>query len=323
MPRLAKSSPLPRNRPLKIALMHDRMDWHSRELVKAFAALGVEAVPSRLSYCGFDTRRRSGLLIDGFEDLPDAVMVRLITAGSFEAVTVRLGVLHALESLGVPVVNGARAVEFCTDKSATSFRLAQAGIATPAAWTVQSLAAAQVIVEREAGLGPLVLKPLFGSQGRGLKLIERVGDLPPDEAVAGVYYLQRFAGFDREGFRDMRVLVANGAVVAAMTRHSRHWITNIKQGAVPTRADLGDETVKLAQHAAGVLGAGIAGVDILTGRDGTEMVLEVNSMPGWSGLQKVAPFSIAQRLADDFLGCLALAGGTANFEVRSSGLQNA
>ena len=71
---------------------------------------------------------------------------------------------------------------------------------------------------------------------------------------------------------------------------------------------------KLLQHvhAAAVLGADIAGVDIILARDGTPMVLEVNSMPGWSGLQRVTPFSVAGRLAADFLvksGLLAAAQG--------------
>ena len=302
MARLAKTALRAKGlvRP-RIALMHDRMDWHSRQLIDAFAALGVEAVPARLKACGFDTRRPSDLLVDGFGGLPDAVLVRLITGGSFEAVTVRLGVLHALAALGVPVVNSARAVELCTDKSATSFLLARAGLATPATWTVQSLNAAQAIVEKEAIKGPLVLKPLFGSQGRGLKLIRRVADLPQSELVAGVYYLQRFVGHERDGYCDMRVLVSKGAIVAAMTRHSRHWITNIKQGAVPQRVIPDEAATRLALGAARVLGADIAGVDIVTLRDGTHSVLEVNSMPGWFGLQQVTPFSIADRLASDFL----------------------
>ena len=301
MPRSAELAPARRAARPRIALMHDRMDWHSRELVAAFDGLGMEAVPARLKACGFDTRRPCGLIIDGFDGLPDAVMVRLITGGSFEAVTVRLGVLHALAGLGVPVVNQPRAVEFCSDKSATSFLLARAGIATPAAWTVQSRREALAIVEREASVGPLVLKPLFGSQGRGLKLVRRGEDWPEADAVAGVYYLQRFTGQERDGFRDMRVLVSNGAVVSAMIRHSRHWITNIKQGAVPELVVLDEALEGLAVRAAAVLGADIAGVDIILARDGTPMVLEVNSMPGWSGLQQVTPFSVAGRLAADFL----------------------
>ena len=323
MPRLAEPAFASRTPAPRIALMHDRLDWHSRELIAAFAARNVELVPARLAACGYDTCRPSGLVIDGFATLPDAVLVRLITGGSFEAVTVRLGVLHALRALGVPVVNDARAIENCADKSATSFLLAQAGVATPPAWTVQSLAAAKAVVRREAGQGPLVLKPLFGSQGRGLKLIRREADLPDPEIVRGVYYLQRFAGVENDGYRDTRVVVAYGAVVAAMTRHARHWITNIKQGALASLEVPDEATAALALRAAKVVGANIAGVDILRSRDGVAMVLEVNSMPGWSGLQKVAPFSIAQRLADDFLACVTRAGGTTKLQLRTPGLQNA
>src|SRR5260221_7846999 len=49
------------------------------------------------------------------------------------------------------------------------------------------------------------LKPLFGSQGRGLRLIRRPEDLPEPAAVNGVYYLQRFVGVEHNGFRDFRL----------------------------------------------------------------------------------------------------------------------
>ena len=285
----------------RIALVHDRLDWHSRQLVKSFAATGATLIPSRLADCGFDSQKPGGLHLDGFDGLPDAVLVRLIAGGSFEAVTVRLGVLHALGQLGIPVVNPARAIEICTDKSATSFALERAGLATPASWTLQSREAALAVAERETKAGPLVLKPLFGSQGRGLRLISRAQDLPPAAEVAGVYYLQRFAGVDRGGYRDMRLLVSRGRVLAAMTRHSSHWITNIKQGATPALANSDGRTRELAVNAAACTGALIAGVDVIEDADGAPMVLEVNSMPGWSGLQQVTPFNIAKRLAADVL----------------------
>src|SRR5262249_46279881 len=72
---------------------------------------------------------------------------------------------------------------------------------------------------------PLVLKPLFGSQGRGLKLIYSPEELPPPATVSGVYYLQRYVGVERDGFHDFRVLVSQRRVVAAMMRHSAHWVT--------------------------------------------------------------------------------------------------
>ena len=286
----------------KIALVVDLYDWHARDLAAAFARAGAVAVPVRLSQCGFDTRRPSGLVIPGFgADLPDAVFVRAIGSGTFESVTLRLDVLHSLGAIGVPVFNSARAVEICVDKAATSFVLARHGIPTPPTWTVQSEQAARQIVRREAGRGPLVLKPLFGAQGFGLKLIRREDDLPPIEAVEGVYYLQRFVAVERGGFRDIRVFVSQGRVIAAMTRHAAHWITNVKLGARPEWCEPDAEMIDLALRAAAAAGADFAGVDMIRDAADALQILEVNSMPGWRGLQKVAPFSIADRLAADLM----------------------
>src|SRR5262245_14617054 len=219
-----------------IALMVDRVDWHARELVKAFAASGARAIPVTLPSCAIATQSEYGVRLPGFPDRPpDAVLVRQIAGGTFEAVTLRLGILHALRELGVPVWNDARAIERCVDKSMTSFLLARAGVATPATWATGSPEAARAIVRREGGHG-LVLKPLFGSQGRGLRLIRSQADLPAPDEVKGVYYLQRFVGTERGGYHDFRLFVSRGRVIAAMARHAAGWITNVKQGGKPTAA---------------------------------------------------------------------------------------
>jgi RimK family alpha-L-glutamate ligase len=289
----------------RIGIVVDRNDWHARELTKALNALGVATALVRLEACGLDTTGSSGLALDGFGGaLPDAVFVRTIAGGSFETVTLRLGILHALRELGVLVWNDARAVERCVDKSMTSFHLARCAILTPATWAVQSLAVARAIVEREAARGPLVLKPLFGSQGRGLRLIQTPDELPEPGAVAGVYYLQRFIGVERDGFHDFRLLVSRGRVVAAMMRHSHEWITNIKRGGRPVTVAANDEMKTLAVGAAAAVGADFAGVDILYGADERPAVLEVNSMPAWSGLQKVTSGNIAAVLAADLVAAL-------------------
>src|SRR5215204_5747806 len=196
---LASSTSLPR--PLEELQIH-----HTS--TPALEAAGADAVPVRLPLCGFASDSRSGLRLEAFgDDLPDAVIVRTMSGGSLEAVTVRLGILHALRELGVMVWNDARAIERCVDKSMTSFLLGRAGIPTPDTWALESVETARAIVRREVLQGPLVLKPLFGSQGRGLKLIRGEDDLPEPGAVAGVYYLQRFIGVERDGFRDFRLLV--------------------------------------------------------------------------------------------------------------------
>jgi tetrahydromethanopterin:alpha-L-glutamate ligase len=302
----------PQGRQPIVGIVVDRLDWHARQLAAAFGARGIRAVPVRLNLCAIVTPSVAGLQIDGFgESLPDAVIVRDMSAGTFQAVTLRLGILHAMRERGVPVWNDARAIERCVDKSMTSFLLARAGIPTPATWATESHDAAELIAKRECATGPLVLKPLFGSQGRGLRLIRAPEDLPQPEEVTGVYYLQRFVGVERDGFHDFRLFVVQGRVVAAMQRHSTHWITNVKRGGRPVAAVVNDDMAALALRAVAAIGADFAGVDIVFGPDQRPTVLEVNSMPAWSGLQKVTAVNLATVLVENLIaaGAADLARG--------------
>ncbi|ULO22817.1 RimK family alpha-L-glutamate ligase [Methylocystis sp. SB2] len=284
-----------------MAVFTDKLDWHVIRTLRALRAQGATPVAVRLSACKIETGRAQGLIIPGCRDLPDLAIVRAIGDGSLEAITMRLGVLHALEALGVPVLNSARAIERCTDKSMASFLLAQAGLPTPQTFAAQTLAQARAIARRECAKGPLVMKPLFGAQGWGLRLIEREDDLPSLQEARGVFYLQRFVGPARPPFEDMRILVSGGDIIAAMRRRSSHWITNVRQGAKPVAVEPSVREAEIALAAAAALGVDFAGVDIINDERGAPLILEVNSMAGWSGLQRVTPFSIADRVTADAL----------------------
>ena len=289
-----------------ILVVSDQRDWHARQMEAAFGAAGARVERVDLAACGFDTKSASGLELPALGSrLPDAVHVRTLSAGSFEAITKRLGVLHALANLGVVVWNDARAIERCVDKSMTSFLLARARVPTPPTWTMESAQAARALVEREAPRGPLVLKPLFGAQGKGLRLIRRAEELPGPEEVAGVYYLQRFQSNGTEDFSDYRLFVLRGRVVAAMMRRATTWITNVKQGGEPVAVAPDPKMERLAVAAAEAVGAAIAGVDVLVAADGAPTVLEVNSMPAWSGLQRVTRTNIAEAIASALMETLA------------------
>jgi RimK family alpha-L-glutamate ligase len=291
---------------MHIGLAIDDRDWHARALLAAFAAKEIAVTPFRLSEARFDTTCEHGLSLPGFETtLPEAVLVRAISGGSFEEVTRRLGILHALREMGVVVWNDARSIERCVDKSTTSFLLARARVPTLATWTVEGCEAAAAIAARECRAGPLVLKPLFGSQGKGLRLISGSADLPPSEQVGGVYYLQRYLPARGEVFRDHRLFVCGGHVIAAMTRQSDHWVTNIHMGAKAAPFSPDAAATDIAVRAAAAVGACYAGVDIIQDSEGRHWVLEVNSMPGWKGLQRVTAASIAEQVVEGFIAALA------------------
>ncbi len=292
---------------MKVALFTDETGWHTRQLQAALRARGAEGRCIDLADCRIDTTAAwHGLVIPGFgRELPDAALVRGIAGGSFEQVTKRLGVLHALRELGVAIYNDARAIERSVDKSMTSLLLHAAGVATPPTWALESAALAQRLVTRESAAGhALVLKPLFGSQGKGLQRVGRVDGmhraLPALKAYGQLAYLQRYVPAQQQPGFDWRVLVVGGRAVTAMRRISDHWVHNVAQGARCEPAVLSDELATLAERAAAALAMDYAGIDLIPTPDGPQ-VLEVNGVAAWQGLQRVTRFNIAALLVADLL----------------------
>ena len=164
----------------QIAIFTDDPGWHGRKLRHAFASRGYSSTYVSLTECKLIVDPgRLPIFIPGFENaLPDAVFVRGVPGGSLEEVVFYLDILHALKAMGIPVYNDGRAIEFSVDKGMTSFLLQNAGLPTPATWIVRDRGEALSIAEGELKQGHrLVTKPLFGSQGEGLRLFEKMTDL--------------------------------------------------------------------------------------------------------------------------------------------------
>jgi glutathione synthase/RimK-type ligase-like ATP-grasp enzyme len=89
--------------------------------------------------------------------------------------------------------------------------------------------------------------------------------------------------------------VVDGHVVAAMRRVADGWKTNYSQGARPAPITLSKEFEDLAVKASNSLGCKVAGVDILEGPMGP-CICDVNSQPGWKGLQMVTKVNIAEEV---------------------------
>lgn len=228
----------------------------------------------------------------------DALIVRSMPPGSLEQVILRMDILHACQAAGLHVVNSPAALEAAIDKFLALHRLAQAGLLVPPTFVCQTLEQAMEAYEE---LGPdVVMKPLFGSEGRGLMRMSH-----PDLAVrafsvitrlSGVVYLQPY--IPHEG-RDWRVLIAGDNVLGMERRQVSGWRTNLGQGGRPYRLSVGGELERIARRAAQAVGARWAGVDVLPARDGHWYVLEVNAVPGWRGLAEVTGVDIPRMLWRD------------------------
>lgn len=289
----------------KLVIFSENNGWHEQGLAAALERRGAAAQAASLRDCRIvPGPGAAGLRIPGFDGaLPDGAFVRAVAAGSFEEVTFRLTFLRALRHCGVPVCNDAGAIERTVDKGMTSFLLMKHRVPAPPAWVCENAAAArQVIREQRAQGRAIVQKPLFGNCGRGLQLIDS-DDYQLDAAlINGVYYLQQFVDqADRNG-RDWRVFVVNHRAVAAMERVSEHWVTNRARGGRCLAAALTPPLRRLAEAASRATGIQYGGVDLVRDGRGDYLVLEVNSVPAWRGLQSVCSADIADLLAGSLLG---------------------
>jgi RimK family alpha-L-glutamate ligase len=226
----------------------------------------------------------------------DCLIIRPIGRGSLEELVFRMDVLYRLRRLGLYVLNPPEAIEHCVDKYDILAILEEGGLPVPRTAVTENADEA-LRAFSELG-GDVVVKPVFGSRGVGST---RVNDQEVARTVFnairfahGVIYLQEFV---RHGFSDIRAFVVGNRVVAAMRRVARDWKTNYSQGARPVALSLDKSFEDVAVRSAQLVDCKIAGVDILESRRGP-VVVDMNSQPGWRGLQSVARVNIADEILD-------------------------
>jgi len=284
----------------KIVIFNDTHGWHSNQLVDALQNIGISAVLADLADCIIDLDLPTGLNIPGFEEhLPAAAIVRGIAPGSLEQITLRMDVLHTLAELNVPVFNPAIAIEHTVDKARTSLKLHLAGLSTPKTWACENRVLARKIASQEfTKHNTIVVKPLFGCQGKGIEKITTLAEFDKLQVVGDAFYLQEYIEpFIPEQWQDWRLMVVDGRVCAAMSRKSDHWITNFAQGASCLATTVTPEMEQLAIAATKAVHADYAGVDIIRTISGAYTVLEVNSVPAWKGLYQATGIDVAGHLA--------------------------
>jgi tetrahydromethanopterin:alpha-L-glutamate ligase len=299
---------------LKIPIFTEDPGWHGARLKEAFAKQGIDAVFVSLQDCVINLYgakpnfANPSIQIPHFDALPPAVFVRGVSGGTMQQVITRLNILHMLSMLNVKIYNDVKAIERTVDKAMTSFLLQENRVSTPATWVSESRAQVEQLRQMaKQNNQTLVLKPLFGSQGLGVRqlLADEALPVPMQQFVDGVYYFQQLIE-TANAPHDYRVFVINGKVVAAMKRVGSSWVNNIAAGGRCEGVNVltNQEMAGLALQAASALDIDYCGVDIIQSVTGEYYVLEVNSMPAWKGLQSVAEVDIAELLVNDFLNML-------------------
>jgi len=278
------------------------LGWHVQDLLRAAELLRVtlEPVPfpTLVGTAGAGGRRVSA----GGRPLDDAdgILVRMMPPGTLEQVVYRMDALQRLAAAGVPVLNPPRAVEASVDKYLSTCLIEAAGLPVPPTVAAESSADA---LDAYDAIGPdVVVKPLFGSEGRGIVRVEsreiarRV--FQTLERIGALIYLQKFV---KHPGHDVRVFVLKGRVVGAIRRYAAagEWRTNVAVGGRAEAVRPGPELSRLALGAAGAVGALMAGVDLLDDPDrGGPVVIEVNAVPGWRALAAATGVDVAAAVLD-------------------------
>ncbi|OYT25351.1 MAG: hypothetical protein B6V02_03940 [Thermoprotei archaeon ex4572_64] len=280
--------------------------WGTQQLIKAISSEGYRPLPVRFGdiYVRIDNDSY-GIYVQDIDLVREvkAVIVRPIGKCSLDQAIFRVDLLHALEELGVTVINKASAIEKAIDKYRALHILRMNGIPVPP--TVIAEKAVHIYRSSRKYLqncmrSGFIIKPLFGSRGFGIlkfsrNYIDHVWRITTDlEYLRHVIYVQKYL---RHGGRDIRIFTIDNEVVAAMYREARYsWKTNIAQGGKPVPlSNISKELKEIAIKTAEVLECEVAGIDIIETKDGY-YVIEVNSQPGFKALQEVTGIDIAKKI---------------------------
>lgn len=273
--------------------------WCSSKLKKAIEDRNAEAICfdfSKLIALVGESEDKVVISGYGLASKLDAIIVRPIGRGSLDEIIFRLNTLHRIEKSGVFVVNPPKVIEKCVDKYYALCLLNEKGIPVPKTIVTEN---PKLALQGFDILGnDAVLKPLFGSRGLG---ITRVNDREIARRVFNtlaymhhVLYAQKFI---QHGNSDIRCFVVGDKVIASMMRKAKGWKTNVSQGAEPLSYKASADVKNLAVKACKVLGCYIAGVDIMISKEGL-FVHELNSQPGFRGLQSTTKVDIAGKIID-------------------------
>lgn len=281
----------------------NRNSWCSSKIIEALEARGAKVhvfslgqVVARVGFGeGAPALEARGLNLSRLAVL----LVRPIGPGSLDEIIFRVDLLHKLEKLGVPIVNKPSAIERAVDKYYALTVLEDAGLKVPK--TVVTERPAEAFKAFKELKGDIVVKPVFGSRGLG---VTRATD---QEAAGRIFRLlayNHFVLYEQEfiwhGGRDIRCFVIDGRVVASMYRLAEKgdWKTNVSRGGKPVPFKPPSHVEETAIKAAEALGCEIAGVDLMETGDGCLLVHEVNSQPGFRGLQTSSGVNIAAQIAE-------------------------
>ena len=281
-------------------LVKDRF-WESYEtnrLIEEFQKQDIEIQlvdPTTVDIFVNKDNKKSILVNGEPSDLPQFVFPR---TGSGTTYYIKAVIRH-FERMGVPVINSSDAIDNVKDKLYTHQILAQSNLDIPKTMLLRHPIDID-FVQKNIGF-PVIVKKISGSYGRGVFLCEDKKQLNQLVTMAELtkksydIILQEFIK-DTWG-KDLRVFVVNDKVVGCMMRQATDddFRANITRGGEGFPYEVNEQIEWLSSESSKALGLDIAGVDLLF-QNGGYKICEVNSNPGFEGMEQFTKKNIAKEI---------------------------
>ena len=245
-----------------------------------------------------DRDDRKSILVEGVpRKLPDFVLPR---TGSGTTYFIKAIIRH-LERLGVVLINGSESIDAVKDKLYSQQILGQSNLPVPKTMLVKHPINVKLVEDNIKY--PMIVKTLSGSYGSGVFMVEdrkQFRQLMKMAELSNARYniIIQECVEDSLG-RDLRVLVVNGKVVGCMMRQSvdGDFRANITRGgeAIPYQVD--EDIEWISGECSRLLNLDIAGVDLLFD-NGNYVICEVNSAPGFEGMEKFTKVNVAEKIVN-------------------------
>ena len=272
--------------------------YETKRLIECFNDDNIECFyvhPNNVDIFIDKDDRKSVLVDNEYTTIPDFVIPRVGSATTYY----QKAVFRHLERMGVLFINNSDSIDNVKDKLYTMQILAQNNIPHPKTMLVRNPIDVEY-VEKRIGF-PIVVKSLSGTHGKGVYLAEnkrnftQLMDMMEQLNDRFNIILQEFVK-DSHG-KDIRIIVVGGKVIGGMKRESTDgdFRANITRGGGAKPIEVDEQMEYLALESTRLLGLDIGGVDLLYDNGGYK-ICEINSSPGFNGMEKYTELRVAEQI---------------------------
>ncbi len=284
---------------MKLAILsQEPKNYSTKRLVEACVKMGHKVRVLNTDQFAIDIEEGNPDLFYKQKRLPhfDAVLPRIGTSMTFFGTAV----VRQFQQMGIYCLNSADGIINSRDKLRSFQILSRHKIGIPPTTFVKNKNDVLPAIERVGGV-PVILKLLEGTQGIGVLLAHTLevatSIIEMLQSQKQNILLQKFVAESRG--KDIRAVVVGDRVVAAMRRvaQGQEFRSNVHRGALAEKIELDSKYEEAAIRATRLMGLGTAGVDILEGNDGPQ-IMEINSSPGLEGIEGCTNIDVAGAIVD-------------------------